>query len=145
MAHVDLRQLVNRLNTTAKTALEAAVGLCVARTNYHVEVEHWILKLLEGTNTDFIVLLRHFGIDDSHLLRDLTRSVDRLRTGNSREPALSPDLVQLIRESWLMASINFGSSAARTGHVLCALLSDDSLARIAADASAEFTKVLPDV
>jgi type VI secretion system protein VasG len=144
MAHVDLKALVSRLNDSARTALEAAVLLCVSRTNYHVEVEHWLMKLLEGANTDFVVLLRQFGVDEARLMRDLTRAIDGLRTGNSRQPGLSPDLVRLIREAWLVGSIDYGSSAARTGHVLCALLGDESLARIAADASDEFAKVLPD-
>ena len=142
MAHVDLKQLVSRLNSTTKGALEGAVGLCVSRTNYHVEIEHWLLKLLEGSNTDFVVLLRQFGVDHSRLLRDLTRAIDGFRTGNSREPALSPDLVQLIREAWLIASINYAASSTRTGHVLCALVSDESLARVASGASREFAKVL---
>jgi type VI secretion system protein VasG len=145
MAHVDLKQLVSRLNSTTKSALEGAVGLCVSRTNYHVEIEHWLLKLLEGSNTDFVVLLRQFGVDHSRLLRDLTSAIDGFRTGNSREPALSPDLVQLIREAWLIASINYAASSTRTGHVLSALVSDESLARVASGASREFAKVLPDV
>ena len=145
MAHVDLKQLVSRLNPTTKGALEGAVGLCVSRTNYHVEIEHWLMKLLEGSNTDLVVLLRQFGVDHSRLLRDLTSAIDGFRTGNSREPALSPDLVQLIREAWLIGSINYGASSTRTGHVLCALVSDESLARVASGASREFAKVLPDV
>jgi len=145
MAHLDLKQLIDRLDGFARDALEGAVGLCVSRTNYHVEVEHWLLKLLERPNTDFVVLLNQFGVDQSRLARDLTRSIDGFRTGNSREPALSPDLVHLVREAWLMASINYASSTTRTGHVLCALVSDDSLARIASGASNEFAKILPDV
>ena len=144
MAHVDLKQLVRRLNDSSRAALEGAVELCLSRTNYHVEVEHWLMKLLEDSNSDFVVLLRQFGVDDARLTRDLTRALDRFRTGNSRDPGLSPDLVRLIREAWLIGSIDYGSSTARTGHVLCALLGDESLARIASDASDEFAKVLPD-
>ena len=103
MAHVDLKQLVGRLNKATRDALEAAVGLCVARTNYHVEVEHWLFKLLEGSNTDFVVLLRQLGVDHSRLAADLQRAIDGFRTGSSRQPALSPDVVHLMREAWLIA------------------------------------------
>jgi len=145
MAHVDLKQLINRLDDSARQALEAAVGLCVSRTNYHVEVEHWLLKLLEQSNTDFVALLNHFGVDHSRLVRDVTMAIDGLRIGNSREPSLSPNLVQLSREAWLIASIDHGSGSTRTGHLLCALVSDESLARLASAVSREFAKVLPDV
>ena len=145
MAHVDLKQLINRLDDSARQALESAVGLCVSRTNYHVEVEHWLFKLLEQSNTDFIALLNHFGVDHSRLVGDVARAIDGLRIGNSREPSLSPNLVQMSREAWLIASIDYGAGSTRTGHLLSALVSDESLARLASGVSREFAKVLPDV
>src|SRR5215207_720061 len=110
MAHVDLKGLVSRLNDSARTSLEAAVQLCVSRMNYHVEIEHWLIKLLEGSNTDFVVLLRQFGVDHARLMRDLTRAIDGFQIGNARQPGLSPDLVRLIREAWLVGSIDYGAS-----------------------------------
>ncbi len=145
MGQVDLKQLVGKLNDVSRSSLEAAAGLCLSRTNYNVEIEHWLLKLVEQSNIDIVVLLRHFDVDLSRLARDLTSAIDKFKTGNSRPPALSPDLVMLAREGWLTASIDFGSRATRTGHLLYALLSDDSLARLAANASGEFENVLPDV
>ena len=52
--------------------------------------------------------------------------------------------MHLIREAWLIGSIDYAASETRTGHVLCALVSDESLARLASGASREFAKVLPD-
>src|SRR5262245_11007385 len=144
MAHIDLKQLVARLNKATRAALEGAVGLGVTRTNYNIEIEHWLLRLMEQPNADFAVLLRQCGVDLSRLAADLTRAIDDFRTGSSKAPALSPDVVALIRESWLIASIDYASSSIRSAHVLCALVSDEALARSAADASAQFAKVLPD-
>src|SRR4030095_12388027 len=110
MAHVDLRQLVGKLNTSTRAALEAAVALCVTRTNYNVEIEHWLLKLLDQSNTDFVVLLRQCRVDQSRLAADLTRAIDALPTGSSRPPGLSPDIVALIREAWLIGSIDYAAS-----------------------------------
>jgi type VI secretion system protein VasG len=145
MAQVNLKELVGKLNDTCRRTLEAAAGLCLSRTNYNVEIEHWLLKLLETERTDFVAVLRHFGIDPSRLAADLTRVVDRFKSGNSRPPALSPNVVELARESWLVASIDFSERATRSGHVLCALLGDESLARVAASASREFEKISPEV
>ena len=36
---------------------KAAVGLCLSRTNYNVEIEHWLLKLLETPTTDLQSIL----------------------------------------------------------------------------------------
>jgi type VI secretion system protein VasG len=141
MVQVNLKELVGKLNDTCRRTLEAAAGLCLSRTNYNVEIEHWLIKLLETPNTDVAAILRHYEIDASRLNADLTRVMDRLKTGNARPPALSPDLVELVRSAWLIASVDFGEHAVRSGHALCALLGDESLARIASGASQEFGKI----
>ena len=48
MAAVDLKSLVGRLNEACRRALEAAAGLTLSRTHYNVEIEHWLLKLLDS-------------------------------------------------------------------------------------------------
>ena len=62
---VNLKSLVSKLNDTCRATLEAAAGLCLSRTNYNVEVEHWLVKLLEIPNNDISAILRHFEIDDT--------------------------------------------------------------------------------
>ena len=48
MAQLNLKGLIGKLNETCRRSLEAAAGLCLSRTNYNVEIEHWLLKLLES-------------------------------------------------------------------------------------------------
>jgi type VI secretion system protein VasG len=141
MAPVNLRSLVGRLNETCRRSLEGAAGLCLSRTHYNVEVEHWLLKLLEVPGTDLEALLRRFEIDPTRLQADLTGAIDGLKTGNSRPPALSPGVVDLAREAWLAASLEFGAETTRSGHVLFALLSSETLARQAHEASDEFERI----
>jgi type VI secretion system protein VasG len=139
-----LKSLVGKLNPTCRNGLESAAGLCLARTNYEVEIEHWLLKLAEAPNTDLAAILRYFEIDNSRLISDLTRVVDHLKTGNSRSPALAPNLVKLVREAWIVASIEFGAFEVRSGHLLCALVSEESLARVAREASRQFETISPE-
>jgi type VI secretion system protein VasG len=139
-----LKSLIGKLNDICRQSLEGAAGICLSRTNYNVEVEHWLLKLLEAPNTDFGPLFRYYEIDASRLSSDLTRSIDKFKTGNSRSPALSPNVIKLVREAWLLASIHYNAPAVRSGHLLAALLSDESLSLMANDASDEFAKISPD-
>ena len=67
-------------------------------------------------------MLRHYDMDQAHLARDLTRALDRLKTGNARTPALSPRILRLISEAWTLASIDFNAAKIRSGHLLLALL-----------------------
>lgn len=144
MDHATLKSLVGRLNDTCRRGLESAAGLCLSRTNYNVEIEHWLLKLMEAADTDLAALFRFYEVDTSRLSRDLTGVIDRLKTGNARPPGLSPHVVSLIREAWMVASIDFAATAIRSGHLLCALLSHETLSISARDASDELEKISPE-
>ncbi len=126
---LDLRALIGKLNTTCRRALEGAAGLCLSRTHYDVELEHWFAKLCEETANDLPRILRHFSIAPDAFARDLGRALDRFKTGNSRQPALSPTIELLAREGWVQASINFSQSRVRSGTLLLAALSDTRLRR----------------
>ena len=141
MITVDLRALIGKLNDTTRRSLEAATGLCLSRTHYDVEVEHWLLKLLEQTDTDLLAILNHFGVDLTRLSTHLTKVLDGFKSGNARPPALSPRLIDMAREGWVMASLEFGSAQLGSGHLLTALVSDDGLARFARGISPEFEKI----
>ena len=121
--------------------MEAAVGLTLSRTNYEVEIEHYLSKLIEGVDGDIAAIFARFEVEPDRAAADLTRVLDRFKRGSSRSPSLSPDLVKLIREAWMAASLQFGAAAVRSGHVLIALLSDDTLAAVARDASSQFGKI----
>ena len=139
--NVSLQSLVGKLDEQCRSALEAAAGLCLTRTNYDVDIEHLFLKLLELTDSDIAAILRHYEVDSSRLSRDLTRALDHLKTGNARTPALSPHIPRLIQDAWLLTSVDYGSSRIRSGHLITALLNDDDLARLARDLSNEFTAI----
>src|SRR5277367_1927785 len=102
---VNLKGLIGKLNDATRGALEAAAGLCLSRTHYDVEVEHYLMKLLDQTDNDFALILKYYGIDRSRLATELTRSLDRLKSGNARNPALSPTLIQAFTEGWTIGSI----------------------------------------
>src|SRR5882672_12371406 len=138
---VSLKSLIGKLNDTCRGALEAAAGLCLTRTHYDVDIEHLCLKLCEAQDTDFQRLLRHYEIDQARLSRDLTRALDHLKTGNARTPALSPRIPHLISAAWTLASIDFGASRVRSGHLLLALLENEDLSRLAWESSDVWQKI----
>ncbi|MFE0752563.1 type VI secretion system ATPase TssH [Inquilinus sp. NPDC058860] len=135
MAAIDLKSLIGRLNPECRRALEEAAGLTLSRSHFNVEIEHWLLKLLEDARGDIGLCLAHYEIDAGRVAADLTRALDRLKTGNVHPPALSPSLISLGREAWLLASLEYGEPQIRSGHLLAALVSDDLLAQHARTAS----------
>src|SRR5690606_2849578 len=125
--NVNLRSLIGRLNDTTRNAVEAAAGLCLSRTNYDVEVEHYLLKLLDVPDADLPAILRHYEVNRSRLAADLTASIDRLRSGNARTPSLSPSLVKMLSDAWTLGSLDFGASQIRSGHTILALVANEEL------------------
>lgn len=144
MTAVNLKSLIGKLNVLCTRSLESAAGLCLSKTNYNVEVEHWLLKMLEGSNTDVHCIANAFSIDPSRLVSDTMKSIDRLKTGNSSQPLLSQHTVDLAREAWVLGSIDYGAAKTRSGHLLLALLKDRSLSQIAQGISPEFAKISPE-
>ncbi|TWU45194.1 Chaperone protein ClpB [Novipirellula aureliae] len=144
MPQVNLKELVGKLNDTCRTALEAAAGLCLSRTNYNIEIEHWLLKLLENDRSDLTICVKASGADVGKMTTDLNRAIDRFKTGNGRPPALSPNVVDLIRDAWLFGSIDQGVGKVRSGHLLISLLASSTLRGSAHDASSQFEKINAD-
>ncbi len=144
MAAIDLKSLVGRLNEACRRALEAAAGLTLSRTHYNVELEHWLLKLVDIADGDMVAIFRHYQVDEGRFRADLNRSLDRMKTGNSRAPSLAPDIVELVKAAWLMASVEHHLPQVRSGHLIWALLADETLGRRARDASSQFLRIPPD-
>ena len=141
MAAIDLKALVGRLNEPCRRALEAAAGLTLSRTHYNVEIEHWLLKLADAADGDIAAIMRHYEVDQARFNVDLNRALDRMKTGNARAPSLSPEIVDLAKQAWLMASVEHGLSRLRSGHLLWALLADETLARRAREVSGQLLRI----
>lgn len=141
MVQVDLQKLFNRLSPLSSRTLELAIATCVKRTNYNVELEHWLMVLSDSNESDFVRILESYEVDLSRLKTDLTKNLDRLKSGNAKSPALSPDVVELATEAWTLATIDYSAGQIRSGHLLIALLSNESFKRSALGASRQFEKI----
>lgn len=142
MASVNPRPLLEKLNPLCRRSLvEGAIGLCMSRTNYNVELEHWLLKLLETANTDLARLLRHYDVNHSRLNKELTTALDQQKRGNAKPPGLAPDILTLISDAWVLTSIEYGSGRIRSGYLLTALLTNTEFLRHARSDWPELAKI----
>ena len=141
MVAIDLRALVAKLNNPCRRALEAAAGITLSRTHYNIEIEHWLLKLLDNQGSDLSACLDHYGVDAGRLAADLNKVLDKLKTGNSRAPAFSPHIVTWARDAWLLASLAGNAQTIRSGHLLAAFLGDDTFSAVARDASSQLSRI----
>lgn len=144
MITIDLKSLVGKLNDSCRTALEGAAGICMARTHYNIEIEHWLIKLLEIPDNDITALLEKFEINPGKLLADINKELDKINSGNTRAPALSPSVVDLAKNAWMLASVEYSHPQATSGHILAALLLDENLRRATGISSRELSKIAPE-
>ncbi|MBV8095097.1 MAG: type VI secretion system ATPase TssH, partial [Acetobacteraceae bacterium] len=145
MAAIDFKSLFGRLNDVCWRALDAAAALALSRTHYDVELEHWLVKLADRSDSDVALILRHYEVDVSRLVSDLNRRLDRFRRGSARDPGLAPEIVDLGKQAWLLASIEQGLTRIRSGHLLWALLADEDLARHAREISGQLLRIQPNL
>lgn len=122
MIHVNLKSLVDKMTPVMRDSLEGAAGICLAHTHYNVELEHWLLKILDSGNTDFLSLLDKHEVNAAELAKQLAHAIAKFKSGSSRPAALSPTIVDAAKNAWLIASVDYGHQVISSGHLLAALL-----------------------
>ncbi len=142
--NVSLKSLIGKMNATTRNALEAAAGLCLSRTHYDVELEHFLLKATDQHDSDISHILRAFEINSSRFEAALNRALDKFKTGNARTPSLSPHLVNVMTKAWTVGSVDYGANQLRSGFVVLAFVCDED-ARVSADIRRELAAITPDV
>ena len=60
---LNLKSLIGKLDDATRSALEAAAGLCVSRTHYDIEIEHYLLKAIDSSDNDIAFILKQYGVD----------------------------------------------------------------------------------
>lgn len=144
MISIDLKSLVGKLNEATRLALESAAGLCMSRAHYNVEIEHWLLKILEIQDSDLMEILNKFDLNIGRVTQELNKELDQIKAGNSRAPSLSPNIVELSKNAWMLASVEYGHPEATSAHVLAALMLDDTLRRSTNVFDGELGKIPPE-
>ncbi|MCL6269328.1 type VI secretion system ATPase TssH [Sansalvadorimonas sp. 2012CJ34-2] len=144
MISLNLKALVDRMTPTLREALEGAAGLCLAHNQYNVELEHWLLKLLDKSDTDFYSLLELHEVNPSTLAKQLAESVAKFKSGSSRPAALSPSIVDASKNAWMIASIDCGHNQITSGHLLAAIMLDDQLRRQLLESCAVLRELAPE-
>ena len=138
---IDIRTLLSKLNPECKRAMLQAAELCVKHTQFNVELEHLLLKLIDASASDMSLILERFDIKVSAVVAQLQQSMDGFKRGNGRTPALSPHFMPLFQEAWLLSSMLLGDQQVRSGTVLLAMLEVDSLRGMLIDIAPELLRI----
>ncbi|MBT0052277.1 type VI secretion system ATPase TssH [Vibrio alginolyticus] len=124
MININLSSLIQRLHPIAKVALEDAAALAVSEKANEVQIEHYLLSLLERPNSDFDVLLSHFDCSENLLRQSVRSTLDTNAKGNGSKPVFSSLLIEWLQESWLVSSLDLSETQIRSGALLLTLVSN---------------------
>ena len=145
MSDISLEAVTGKLNRVGYEAFFKAMRHAKGSGNRHVELAHWVLHILPEERTDFGLTLDHFKIDRARILTDVGRVVEGFRRNETEMPGVSNTIVDLLDRAWHYATLFFGETQIRTGHLLLAALKSTELRRALAALSGEFGKINADV
>ncbi|MBK8261222.1 MAG: type VI secretion system ATPase TssH [Nannocystis sp.] len=115
---VDPKSLVSRLNPACTSMLEEAVSRAASGRYYEIVPEHLLAASLAVEDADCRALLHYAGQDARRLEERLRRALERMRTGNQGRPVFAESVFQWLEDAWVLASLHFGASELRSGHLL---------------------------
>lgn len=124
----DYSPFLRRLNPHCARALTEAASLCETRAHRDIEVEHWLIKLLELGEGDLLAILRRYELDVDAIWNALLAAIDRLPHDLRGRPGLSPRVGQWLEAAWMRASLSTaalgaqGGAEIRSAHLLAALV-----------------------
>ncbi|TDU31177.1 type VI secretion system protein VasG [Panacagrimonas perspica] len=144
MSEISRVTLFGKLNSTAYKTVEGATVLCKLRGNPYVELVHWVAQIAQTENGDWQKILKHFGVDNSVLAKDITSAMDRLPRGSTAISDLSPHLESSVERGWVYGTLMFGEGAVRTGHLMVGMLKTNSLRNALLGISKQFEKIKPE-
>lgn len=129
MPQRDLSPFLRRLNDHCARALADAASLCETRAHRDIEVEHWLIKLLELGDGDLVAVVRRYELDADGIWNGLLAAIDRLPHEMRGKPGLSQRLGTWLEAAWMRASLEGGPASIRSAHLLAALADAPHLLR----------------
>ncbi|WP_026686277.1 type VI secretion system ATPase TssH [Azovibrio restrictus] len=141
---LNLKSLIGKLDAPARRAMESAANRALARTHHEIDIEHVLLELLDSPSGELLAILKHYRVDTDRLHTDLSTSLDSFRTGNTRNPVLSHNILRWLEAAWLAASVNHGAQQLGGAYLLLALSCDEELKRLLGSSCAALKRIPPD-
>ena len=141
MTGISNEAVAGKLNRIGYEALMKAHRQAKSAGHSNVELAHWLSHLLQVERTDLSLSLDHFKIDRARLARDIERVIAGFRQNQTDMPSFADALTDSLDRGWHYATLFFGETQIRSGHLLTGALKDLHLRRALLAISQEFEKV----
>ena len=141
MADISLEAVTGKLNRVGYDTFLQALRQAKGAGNRNVELAHWLLQILQGTSNDLTLTADHYKLDRAKMLMELGGVVEGFRRNETEMPGIANHIVDILDRGWHYATLFFGETQIRTGHLLVAALKSTELRRVLTGLSKEFSKI----
>jgi type VI secretion system protein VasG len=141
MADISLEAVTGKLNRIGYDTFIQALRHAKSAGNRNVELAHWLLHMLQKDRSDIDLTADHFKLDRAKLLMDLEKTVDSFRKNQTELPNVSDHVQELLDNGWYYATLFFGETQIRTGHLLVGGFKRPEVRRALLNLSQEFGKI----
>ena len=138
MADVSLETVTGKLNQVGYDTFMQALRHAKGAGNRNLELEHWLLKMLQMPGNDVALTVDYFKLDLAKLLTDLNAVVSGFAGNKTEMPGISENIIDALDRGWHYATLLFGETQIRTGHILSAVLKEPKLSRTMHGISKQF-------
>src|SRR5712672_2358622 len=145
VADINLEAVAGKLNRVGYEALFKGLRQAKGSGNRNVELAHWLVHVLQDERTDIALTADHFKLDRNKLLTDINAAISGFRKNETEMPSVSNTVMDMLDRGWHYATLFFGETQIRTGHVLVGALQSRELDRALKNISSEFNKMSVDV
>jgi type VI secretion system protein VasG len=141
MADISLEAVTGKLNRIGYEAFIQAHRLARSQGNRNIELAHWLAYILQHDRSDMALTADAFKLDRARLMADIANVVGGFRKNETEMPGVSNAVIDLLDRGWHYATLFFGETQIRTGHILVGGFKSLDLKRAFTGISAEFGKI----
>jgi type VI secretion system protein VasG len=141
MADISLEAVTGKLNRVGYEAFIQALRQAKGAGNRNLELAHWLVHILQNNRSDLTLTVDHFQLDRAKMLMDLGDAIGSLRQGQTEMPEISDQVQEVLDAGWYYATLFFGETQIRSGHLLVGAFKKNELRRALLRLSSEFGRI----
>ncbi len=141
MSDISLETVTGKLNRVGYDAFIQALRQARTAGHRNVELVHWVACLHAQNTCDLALTADKYGLDRGRLAADLAKGLEALRRNETEMPGIANNIVDLLDRGWHYATLLFGETQIRSGHLLVGALKTNDLRRALLGLSAEFGRI----
>src|SRR6478752_3459233 len=140
-ADISIEAVAGKLNRIGYESFLQGLRQAKSAGNRNLELAHWLMHILQKDRTDLALTADHFKLDRAKLLADATAVANGFRKNETEMPGISNQVADALDRGWHYATLLFGETQIRTGHLLVGILKSLELRRALIGVSQEFAKL----